>query len=796
MRPPKPFLDPPQAAGPSSSSSSSRIFSRSSKRPSRFSAKQAVSPGSLSDPSSGFLALLITLAGSASADARPLDSDSPPEFLCPRLHAWSLPESQPSSSAAPASPSWSWEPCDASEAAAYVDLSFGRRKRRTRRSTNIADKYVEGPDGRWRKADSWELYGSSSCAASGCMDQPEATDYPVQDDQVSPSAEAVTTSSTPSASASPNLPTGWDKTREEDNMTGMILGLALTLAVSLILFMMFVVRWRHKRRARQRRDAEKTSGVNVDVSEEAKRARTQQRLWARASAKWVANVRQSARRRRKRKAAAKDADGRALREAHVSSSALSLACSASAFSMNARQSAPSSLRSTRSRSPSPDTIDPHKQRADVHSAPHHPPAYPEGSSSAFQSSYSHWHSHPLDIAPGSLHVTDIPPPDSPPPCPADGSPPPSLSPLPYEPPPHSAHVAIDDKAVLARMAQFASAPLPQSPHTGSGDVDEGVRGPSLPGGPRGGSSELRPSVPVLEDDPFEDALCPDIDSLDLNVHSHTRPDRHQPKLGFLAPHDTFPSPPSPLPHGASACGLGSPPLRCSAPVHVMDVIRAMDGTQEEAEVPSYAEDVLRHRPLVLPPPPGKVPMVGPTFYEYRDEFERDVATVEPVSGPSAPPFEYDYALPPSSIVDATAAAPSAPPLESVSAEAPVDSKALIPSAPPLAYEDEVANQVEVEDFGPPFPLSLSCAPTRSSSRSSSSSRVRLGCLRDVGSTRGPDGGYTLSSSHSSSAGHRGIPDARRLPHNGNTFTNADADEGENESENTGTSATAPPRYLP
>ena len=160
MLPPKPLLDDALSPPPVASSSS-----RSSKRPSRLAPKQAASHAALPDPSSGLLALLVTVAGSSTVDGYPLDADDPPDFLCPRLHAWSLPQSHSASSAsAPASPSWYWEPCDASEAAAYVDLAQRRRKRRTRRSSNIADKYVQGPDGRWRKADSWELYGSTSCA--------------------------------------------------------------------------------------------------------------------------------------------------------------------------------------------------------------------------------------------------------------------------------------------------------------------------------------------------------------------------------------------------------------------------------------------------------------------------------------------------------------------------------------------------------------------------------------------------------------------------------------------------------
>ena len=171
MQHPKHLLDPPLI--PPAVSSSSRTVPRPPKRPIRLSSKHAPAPYSFPGPSSGFLALLVTAAGSSSVDGRPHDSDIPPDFLCPRLHV--LSSAQPFSSSDAASVSW--EPCDLSQAASYAETSFSPapvdlfadlyarpRKKRFRRTGNIADKYVKSPDGRWRKADSWELYGSSSCA--------------------------------------------------------------------------------------------------------------------------------------------------------------------------------------------------------------------------------------------------------------------------------------------------------------------------------------------------------------------------------------------------------------------------------------------------------------------------------------------------------------------------------------------------------------------------------------------------------------------------------------------------------
>ncbi|CDO73182.1 hypothetical protein BN946_scf185007.g237 [Trametes cinnabarina] len=785
MRSPKPFSDhspltpPGLASSSASSSSSSASLPRSPKRPSRTSSRHALSPGSLPDPSSGLLALLVTVAGSSSsADARPLDDshpDSPPDFLCPRLHSWSPSEHTTSSAA---TPSWVLEPCDASEAAAFLELSIKRRRRRTRRGSNIADKYVKGPDGRWRKADSWELYGSSSCPPLGCMDDPAQTDRPVQDDQVTASASGVTSIASSSTSSSPNLPAGWDKNRDDDNLTGMILGLSLSLAVSLIIFMIIVVRWRHGRRTRHRKDAEKTpslrSAASLDESEELKRARQQQRLWARASANWVAKVRQSARRRRKRKAAsaAMDADGRALREAQASSSAVSLARTHSAPANDSRRSAASSTHTAHSRSPTPTAPDRHEEAHYAHPL-QHPPAYPHGSSSAYEPAYSHWHSHTLDLVPSSGHAPDIPPPPSTSQSySTDRSPPPSLSPLPYEPPVHSAHVAVDDKTVLARLMHLASAP-PLPPH------GTDACGPSTSTTTEGGLSDMRPSVPVLHDDPFEDALPPNIESLDSVAHAHTPSLLDGPRCRA---HDVFSAsaPLALLPYGPGPLVRN---LGLQVPSDTVDALDA-DGIQEEGEIPSYAEDVLRHPPLVLPPPPAKVPMVGPTFYEYPDEFERDIATVEPVTGPSAPPFEHEYAPPSESSDDAARAAaavvPSAPPLEFAD-DAFGGLEGLIPSASPVVPEDEAESRTQSEGSASRLsstsssPRSRSCS---SSSRSSSSSRA------------GPSAhaGDTVSISRSPSTDSDGSVNASPDNTRDSQALREDADAARSD--------LAPPRYLP
>ncbi|KAI0375442.1 hypothetical protein BV20DRAFT_270810 [Pilatotrama ljubarskyi] len=632
------------------------------------------------------------------------------------------------------------------------------------------------------------------------MDTPEPTELPVQDDQVADTSPSVT--ATASKSASPSLPPGWDKDKVDDDMTGIILGLSLSLAVALIIFMMAIVRWRQKRHKRRDKDAENTSSVldgrSVEESEDLKRARAQQRLWAKASAKWVANVRQSARRRRRMAAAAKDLDGRVMREAQASTSAVSLARTHTAHDVDRRSSRASSLRRSsirpRSRSPSPASSYRHREGAaggalgEPTSPPHYPPAYLQSSSSNSASAtyqhhphvYSRWRSHPLDIAPDShYHAAGAPPPpplppplhpesDSSPPCSADRSPPPPLSPLPYEPPVHSAHVAVDDKAVLARLAHFASAPPPAPSHADSAVPSHPEQ---MPGD--GGSSEMRPSVPVLDDDPFEGTAL----GIEFDVVASLPSDR-RPVLGLglrhgLASqaHDTSSAPPHGTPAPPHQCGLDPRfPGFNSVPMGAM----AEEGFHDPAdgEVPSYAEDVRQHGPLlVLPPPPAKVPLTGPLFYEYPDEFERDVETVEPLDEPSAPPFG-EPSSPPLP-AHAPMITPSAPPLEYVD-EAPPGSEGLLPSAPPLDFEDDGSGS----GCGSPSPI-LAYVPAVSHSG------------HHLSEPLGGSGGVARSAPLSPS------PDDRRNARaRGSASTNGAAAEAREDDSEEGEAEPGPPRYLP
>ena len=490
-----------------------------------------------------------------------------------------------------------------------------------------------------------------------CMDtSASATEIPVQDDQVSASTSGTSTSSS-STSTIPTLPNGWGKP-SSDSMTGMILALSLSLAIVLIIFMMGIVLWRKKRRKYHDRDAEKTASVRGDadseVSEEVKRARSQQRMWARASAKWLANVRQSARLRRKRKVVAKGSDSTLLNDGgtpRASTSAVSLARTSTTTGRPSTSIArPRSIRSrtvTRSRSPSPAPSSQSRQddNDETQSPPPHPPAYPSELPSHRPHAYrsSSYHS---DVPRRRYSHTSLFS-EPPPPCSATHSRPPS--PLPYEPPINSAHVATDDKNILAHMARLASAP-PRAD------------GPS-PSSP-GGSSELYPSVPILEDDGFE-PLPPELRS-DVDVHISVGRAIRGPSPSGVTP-DTPP-----------------PPLDASSHYPGTD----LPSNAIDSDVPSYTEDALRHPALVLPPPPSKIALAGPMFYEYPNEFEEDVATTEPPLGPSSPPFEEAPSAPPFQLdEDPSTAAPSAPPLDFADLPPPA-LEMPAPSAPPLGIDED------------------------------------------------------------------------------------------------------------
>jgi hypothetical protein len=94
-------------------------------------------------PSSGLLSLLATIAASsATADGSPI----PPSFLCPSVdyETSTITSNSPQDNLPP-------------DAIQLPPTSTNRRR-------NIPDQYQPGPDGRWRRVETYTLYGSTVCA--------------------------------------------------------------------------------------------------------------------------------------------------------------------------------------------------------------------------------------------------------------------------------------------------------------------------------------------------------------------------------------------------------------------------------------------------------------------------------------------------------------------------------------------------------------------------------------------------------------------------------------------------------
>jgi len=397
-------------------------------------------------------------------------------------------------------------------------------------------------------------------------------------------------------------PSGWNGEPKDDPLTPVIITLSVVLALGICTFIILCVVWRRKR-ARRLKDPEKRKKRETAVTEEedaeVRRLQSQQKMWAKASARWKANVKQSARRRRKRQAgAAKDGDARLLTESSHSSSM-------SLHRMPTGSSSSSAARSTRL-SFSDDNTDPPaptpaSPEPDTHRS-HRPPAYLSDTSDMAAKARDGFQETVLPLAADSVLGTDnaaashssIRIPSS-----SDDLP------LPYPDFIQAGHVATDDKALLARMADLASAPeAPASSITG-------------------GSPAVYASVPPLEDD--FDVMPFDIHVVDCDAAEAGEPSGSR-------------RTPSPRPPLSPDC------------------------------TPSYSRDP-SPGPSLLPPPPLKGRLAAPTFYEYPASFEEDVLGLEPEMGPSAPPFEDEgisaASAPPLEVeydMEETDALPSAPPL--------------------------------------------------------------------------------------------------------------------------------------
>ncbi|TFY64292.1 hypothetical protein EVJ58_g2717 [Rhodofomes roseus] len=389
------------------------------------------------------------------------------------------------------------------------------------------------------------------------------------------------------------LPSGWNKLSyaHDDPLTPVIIILSVVLAVGICVFIVLCVVWRRKR-TRRLRDPERRGrkkGEDEDSIEEGlQRMKSQQRSWARASARWKANVRQAARRRRKHTpATTKDVDTCSLvdRPAHSSTISLRSSASQSSFSHSLTDAASSGRRDSYDHSSSA----PQETRYPTN----RPPAYlPElsnapiapsrpSSSAALASSSRPAYTKsglPLDCVPRlrAADGDDIPPAD----------------------PFNAGHIATDDKAALARMASLASAPP-----SVSGSRSEEAGEPST----------LLAFVPVLEDE-FE-PIPPELRITDCDDN-----------VGMYADISGRRDAPSPDPSShLPASGTQTPPYsrRLAAP------------TFYEYPV-SFEEDVLSAEPEAGPSAPPFDP--GDTLAASAPPMDLD-CTMDLGALPSAPPMD-------------------------------------------------------------------------------------------------------------------------------------------------------------
>ncbi|KDR85670.1 hypothetical protein GALMADRAFT_234673 [Galerina marginata CBS 339.88] len=463
-------------------------------------------PSSSVAPSSGLLILLASVASASTASGSP----APPSFLCPSVRSEDVVDDVPNKRAS-------------SLATSVITPSPHSPPVLVPR--HVPDRYSEDPDGIWRRVGSYTLYGSTvSACEEPCVLQPTNIASSVDDQiKVSNNQNSTTPSTTPSYDIRDSLPPGWKPTvKPYESRTPLILAMSLVLAFFICSFIIGCLFWRKNvKRGHKRNDVEAKARKKRRSNEEdvrdlvEKEVKAKQRVWARATARWKANVRYSARQRRGIRFTPR------LSQAHQSS-----------LSVNSHRSlgrSTSSLRSQASPRSSVTSIPNQLQanEAPVASSssqeedvpcvspaiPVSPPAYQHpgqippiivSSSSPTTEGYS--------ADPNNFDRSRTPSHSSiyPSTTPYDGQSAELLSPTPL----HAAHVATDDKALLARLVEFASSP-PE-------DASEFV-----------GTSDAQVCAPAWHDEDIED-FAPDL----IPTPVHTSDTRS------CSPSLMFPPPPS------------------------------------------------------------------------------------------------------------------------------------------------------------------------------------------------------------------------------------------------------------
>ncbi|KAG6919038.1 hypothetical protein DXG01_009748 [Tephrocybe rancida] len=463
-------------------------------------------------PSSAVLALLSTISASVTSVH---GSPAPLSFLCPSF----IPEPTPT-----------------------LDLSPRGKSLLSRREQwaknlgsikHVPDKFERGDNGRWRRVDTYTLYGSTTCKDDATSSATALDDQ--KQSSASSSVPITTTSST--ATYNISLPPGWKPPgNSSSSRTTLILALSLVLAFAICFLIIGCLFWRKSKRRKRRHNADiearKRRRQNTDEDDRVsmlveKEVKVKQKIWAKATARWKANAKYTARQRRGKRIVTISrvnsprnscASLGGMEETQTGPAQTTSAPSSPTFSRrSSMESMYAVTRTSLSEVVAPsekDTRGDASLKAPLSSPPPSPPAYHH--SSGAQESTS---THGGNRLPFSVN-------GSRPSRPSRSDAEPSSS---YDAPSqsnsasvsvHAAHVATDDKTVLARMADLASAP----------PLDAADSSQS--------TAEYHISAPLWQDEEFED----------FRDESHQPAKRNlsppQPSSAPASPAHLFPSPPS------------------------------------------------------------------------------------------------------------------------------------------------------------------------------------------------------------------------------------------------------------
>ncbi|TFK77474.1 hypothetical protein BDN72DRAFT_830644 [Pluteus cervinus] len=345
-------------------------------------------------------------------------------------------------------------------------------RRRSLAARALADKYEEGPDGRWRRVDGYTLYGSTVC--------PPTATIPSIDDQIQVptdmSTPAPDVSDTADDSILNSLPSGWKPpTEDQGNRTTLILTLSLVLAFFICFFIIGCLFWRKTKRRKREIDVEMKDRRSSRAASLDDRPsvldwdmRAKQKLWARATSRWKANARYTLRQRRGKRQSI------VSRHMQGHDSTASLGQVEPLGSMVA-ESAPHSRPPSPQQDAAPEALEALQgeatviitlaedpavaSRASSPALPSSPPAYHQrlrvpSNHDPMEADYktlsrrpssSMQSRRPSHSSTGRFSLSEIDLDTEP----DEESPPAAI---------HTAHVATDDKTLLAKLADFASAP--------------------------------------------------------------------------------------------------------------------------------------------------------------------------------------------------------------------------------------------------------------------------------------------------------------------------------------------------